>query len=62
MDEMEASLKAWAKTQLERGRSPFTVARHLMLAAAALLAVHEKLEEQGHEPDLADLQDAEDRL
>jgi hypothetical protein len=63
MDELEASLRAWTKSQLERGRTPFTVARHMLLAAAALLAIHEKLEEQQREPepDLVDWPDRDDR-
>ncbi|MFL5063486.1 MAG: hypothetical protein ACJ8FU_08595 [Xanthobacteraceae bacterium] len=46
MDDIEASLRAWTKDRLEQGETPFTIARHMMLAAAALLAIHEKLADQ----------------
>lgn len=53
MEDFEAALKRLVKDRLERGETPFAVARHMLLAAAALLSVHEKLADQEREPEAA---------
>ena len=47
MDDFEGALKRLVKERLERGETPFSVAKHLLLAAAALLSIHEKLYDKG---------------
>lgn len=61
MDDFEAALKQFVTAWLERGKTPFAVARHMLLVAGALLSVHEQLEDQRPQTDYNDLQDAEDR-
>jgi hypothetical protein len=51
LDNFEGALKRLVKEWLECGETPFGIARHLLLAAAALLSIHEKL--AAHTPEEA---------